>query len=150
MFHSLFVHRQNKINVMDCRHGKPASATTTKNGLFWYCGCNHGCNFFCPQRDDNTIARAVAIFQASVCPQPVCHGHQKLTKMGVLKDNTKGNGGRSFFVCSDRNNPCLFWQWADDAESATPICCHDLDSCIRKDKKESLTKVAYFTVVPTK
>ena len=46
--------------------------------------------------------------------------------MRVVKDNSKGNGGRPFFVCSYRNNPCSFWQWGDVVESPTPICCHVL------------------------
>ena len=112
-FHSLSVRRQSKINVMECLHSKPASATATKNGLFWYCGCKASCNLFCPQKDRNIFERAVTSFRASGCPQPVCHVHQKFGKMRVVKDNTKGNGGRQFFVCSCRNNPCSFWQWGD-------------------------------------
>ena len=96
---------------MECLHGKPALATTTKNGLFWYCGNKPSCQFFCPQKDREIFARAVTSFQASGCPQPVCSAHQRLAKMRVVKDNNKGNAGRPFFVCSDRNNPCSFWQW---------------------------------------
>ena len=106
---------------MESLHGKPASATTTKNSLFWYCGCQRSCQLFCPQKDRNIFERAVATFQASACPQTVCHDHQKLAKMRVVNDNTKGNGERPFFVCSHRNNSRSFWQGGDVVESPKPI-----------------------------
>ena len=90
LFHSLSVHRQSKIIRMECLHGKPALATTTKNGLFWYCGNKPSCQFFCPQKDREIFARAITSFQASGCPQPVCSVHQRFAKMRVVKDNTKG------------------------------------------------------------
>ena len=94
-FHSLSVRRQSKIIAMERLHGIPASATTTKNGLFLYCGNRLSCQFFCPHKDRNIFARAVASFQASGCPQPI----------PVIKDDSKGNDRRPIFVCSDRNNP---------------------------------------------
>ena len=65
LFHSNSVHHQSKIIVMDCLHGTLALATTTKNGLFWYCGSKPSCQFFCPQKDRDIFARAIASFQAS-------------------------------------------------------------------------------------
>ena len=148
LFHSLSVHRQSKIIRMECLHGKPALATTTKNGLFWYCGNKPSCQFFCPQKDRDIFARAVTSFQASGCSQPVCSVHQRLAKMRVVKDNSKGNIGRPFFVCSDRNNPCSFWQWGDVIESPKPICQHGLVSCIRKVKKDSPNRDRLFYCCP--
>ena len=133
---------------MECLHGIPASATTTKNGLFWYCGNKPSCQFFCPHKDRDIFASAVASFKASGCLQPICHAHQKLAKMRVVKDNTKGNGGRPFFVCSDRNNPCSFWQWGDVVESPKPICHHGLTSRVRKVKKDGPNKDRLFYCCP--
>ena len=110
---------------MECLHGKPASVSTTKNGTFWFCGSKASCHFFCPEKDCNIFARAVVSFQASGCPHPVCHVHQILAKMRVVKNNTKGHGGRPFFVCSDRENPC-------------------------SSRKTDPTKIACFTAVPMK
>ena len=95
---------------------------------------NQVVNPFCPQKNLDIFARDIASFQASGSTQPVCHAHQRSAKMRVVKDISKGNGGRPFIVYSKGNNPCLFWQWGDVVESPKPI----------------LTKVAYFTVVPTK
>ena len=136
LFHSLPTRRQSKIIRMECLHGKHALATTTKNGLFWYCGNKPSCQFFCPQKDRDIFARAVTSFQASGCPQPVCSAHQRLAKMRVVKDNTKGNAGRSFFVCSNRENPCSFWEWGDRVEIPRPTCQHGLVCRVRKVKKE--------------
>ena len=68
--------------------------------------------------------------------------------MRVVKDDTKGNGERLFFVCSNRNKPCSFWQWAAVAESPTSICCHGQASCIRKVKKEGLNQCRLFYCCP--
>ena len=121
---------------MEYLHSKPASVSTTKNGTFWFCGSKPSCHFFCPEKDHSIFARAIVSFQASGCPHPVCHVHQILAKMGVVKNNTKGNGGRPFFVCLDQENPCSFWQWADVVESPKPLCLHGLTSCVRKVKKD--------------
>ena len=68
--------------------------------------------------------------------------------MRLVKDNTKGNGGRSFFVCLDRNNPCSFWQWGDVVESPKPICHHGLTSRVRKVKKDGPNKDRLFYCCP--
>ena len=59
---------------------------------------------FVPRNSGTSLQMALASFQARCCPQPVCHVHQKLAKMRVVKNN--GNGGRPFFVCSAQENPC--------------------------------------------
>ena len=40
-------------------------------------------------------------------PQPKCHERKKLAKMRVVKDIFKPSFGRPFFVCSEKENPCL-------------------------------------------
>ena len=61
---------------------------------------------FVPRNSGTSLQMALASFQASGCPQPVCHVHQKLAEMRVVKNNANGNGGRPFFVCSAQENPC--------------------------------------------
>ena len=87
----------------------------------------------------------MASFQASGCPQPVCYAHQRSAKLRVVKDNTKGNGGRPFFVCSDRNNPCSFLQWGDVVESPN---VHGLTCCVRKIKKDRPNQGRLFYCCP--
>jgi hypothetical protein len=64
--------------------------------------------------------RAVAAFRASGSIHPVCPTHQKFAKLCVVKDTMKDNYGRPFFVCSERKNPCKFWQLGDVFEGLKP------------------------------
>ena len=133
---------------MECLHGTPATVSTTKNGTFWFCGNKPSCHFFCPEKERNIFEMALASFQASGCHQPVCHVHQKLAKMRVVKNNANGNGGRPFFVCSDQENPCSFWQWGDVVESPKPLCSHGLTSRVRKVKKDGPNQARLFYCCP--
>ena len=45
--------------------------------------------------------------------------------------------GRPFFVCTERENQCKFWQWGDVYESPRPLCQHCMVCCERKVKKDS-------------
>ena len=65
--------------------------------------------------------------------QPKCYEHKKLTKMLVVKDIFKPSFGRPFFVCSDKEKPCSFWQWGDVIRSQ---CYHGVQCSTRKVKKE--------------
>ena len=121
---------------MECLHGKPASSSTTQNGVFWFCGQKPSCEFFCPEEDCYMFGKAVASFHKSKCIHPTCYTHGKLAQMRMVKDKMKESYGRPYFVCSDRNNPCSFWQWADVAESPKPICRHDLVCRTSKVKKD--------------
>ena len=57
----------------------------------------------------------------------------------------------TLFVCSERGNPCLFWQWAHVFEGIKPICKYGLACRTNKVTKECpIIKIAYSTVVPTK
>ena len=133
---------------MECLHGKRALATTTKNGLFWYCGSKPSCHLFCHAKDRRVFANAIASWKTSGRPQPSCPTHQKLAKMRVVKNDDKGNGGRAFFVCSNRNKPCSFWQWADVVETPKPTCFHGLACCLSKVKKDGPNKDRLFYVCP--
>ena len=98
---------------MECLHGKLASCSKTSNGVFFYCGQEPTCNFFCPQNDCSYFQNAIAMWRNSNSPQPKCHKHKKLAKLRVVKDILKSSFGRPFFVCSDKEKPCSFWQWGD-------------------------------------
>jgi hypothetical protein len=131
---------------MKCLHGKAAASTTTNNGTFWFCGEKPSCEFFCPDENCYLYMRAVAAFRASGSIHPVCLTHQKFAKLCVVKDTMKDNYGRSFFVCSERKNPCRFWQWGDVFEGPRPLCQHGMVCCERKVKKDGYQRFAFSTV----
>ena len=101
---------------------------------------------FVQRKSVTSFEMALASFQASSCPEPVCHIHQKLPKMRDIKNN--GNDGRPFFVCSDQENPCSFWQWEDVVESPKPLCSHGLTSRVRKVKKDGPDQACLFYCCP--
>ena len=133
--------------TMECLHGKPASSSTTKNGTFWFCGQKPSCEFFCPDQDCYMYTKAMATFRENGCIHPVCPAHQRCAKRCVVKDKMKQSYGRPFFVCSERENPCKFWQWGDIFESPRPLCLHDMVCCERKVKKDGRIRIVYFTAV---
>ena len=55
--------------------------------------------------------------------------------MRVVKDMMKESYGRPFFVYSERNSPCTFWQWGDVQPSARPMCRHGFSCAVLKVKK---------------
>lgn len=116
----------NKIAVMECLDGNPASASTTTNGLLWYCGQKPSCHVFCLERDCYLFEKAIASWKKSGCPHPPCNSHQKLARMGMVKDKMKPSFGIQFLVCTERENPCSCWQWAGIAESPKSICSQGL------------------------
>jgi hypothetical protein len=64
--------------------------------------------------------------QNSGSNHPICPTHQRLAKLGVVKDKMKDNYGRPFFTCSDRHDPCNFWQWGDIYETPRPCSKHGM------------------------
>jgi hypothetical protein len=74
-------------------------------------------------------------FRASGSIHPVCPTHQKFAKLCMVKDTKKDNYGRPFFVCSERNNPCKFWQWGDVFEGRKPLCQHGMVCCEPKSQE---------------
>ena len=125
---------------MKCLHGKPASCSTTQNGSFWFCGQKQSCNFFCPEDQGYLFEKAIDSWRSLGTQQPHCDGHHKLAKMRVVKDVMKASYGRSFFVCSERSNPCKFWMWGDTNTVKKPNCRHGFPACIRIVKKEGVNK----------
>ena len=50
-----------------------------------------------------------------------------------MKDIFKLSFGRPFFVCSDKEKPCSFWQWGDVIR---PQCYNGVQCSMRKVKKK--------------
>jgi hypothetical protein len=92
--------------------------------------------------------QAVSAFRASGSIHPVCPTHQKFAKLCVVKDTMKDNYGRPFFVCSERKNPCKFWQWGDVFEGPRPVCQHGMVCCERKVKKDGPNQNRLFYCCP--
>ena len=136
--------------AMECLHGKSAASSTTKNGTFWFCGQKPSCEFFCRDEDCYMYTKAVAAFRGSGSIHPVCPTHQKFARLCMVKDKMKLNYGRPFFVCSERQNPCKFWQWGDVFEGPRPLCQHGMVCCIRKVKKDGPNQNRMFTAVRRK
>ena len=98
--------------------------------------------FFTVGRNDcSYFETAIAMWRNSGTPQPNCHEHKKLAKMRVVKDIFKPSFGRPFFVCSEKENPCLFWQWGDVIR---PQCYHGVQCSTRKVKKEGVNQGRLF------
>ncbi|CAB4007935.1 DNA topoisomerase [Paramuricea clavata] len=66
----------------------------------------------------------------------------------TARDKLKDNYGRPFFTCSDRHDPCNFWQWGDIYESPRPRCKHGMVCTVRKVKKEGPTQNNLFYCCP--
>ena len=123
---------------------------STKNGKFWLCNKNNpkSCELFCPDKDRSLYETAMSMWRANGPIHPVCDTHQRLARMKVVKDVSKLNFGRPFFVCCDRENPCKFWQWGDRHELPKPKCGHGLDACVRKVKKAGENQGRLFLCCP--
>ena len=129
---------------MKCLHGEPAAHSTTEKGSFWFCGQSQKCHFFCTEDDGYLYEKAIAAWKCTNQPHPVCGGHNKLAKMRVVKDMMKESYGRPFFVCSERNSPCTFWQWGDVQPLTRPMCRHGFSCAVRKVKKDGVNKGRVF------
>ena len=107
---------------MECLHGVPAASVITKNGKFWRCDDKYykSCEFFCPDQDRSLFETSLSLWKTNGAPRPMCHVHQEPAKMRVVKNVAKQNFGRPFFVCSNRENPCSFWEWGDQVEIPRP------------------------------
>ena len=60
----------------------------------------------------------------------------RYAKLCVVNDKMKQSYGRPFFVCSERENHCKFWQRGDIFESPRPLCLPGLVCCEQKVKKD--------------
>ena len=104
--------------------------------VYFFCsGQKLSCKYFCPQNDCGYFETAIALWRNAGTPQPKCHEHKKLAKMQVVKDIFKPSFGKPFFFCSEKENPCSFWQWGD---MIRPQCYHDVQCSTCKVKKEGV------------
>ena len=126
----------------------PASSTVTQKGTFWFCAQRPSCEFFCPDQDCYMFGEATTAYRESGCIHPRCYGHGRLAKMRMVKDTNNQNYGRPFFVCSQRDNPCSFWQWGDVFEGVKPVCQHYLICRTKKVKKEGPNQDRLFYCCP--
>ena len=122
---------------MECLHGVPAALLAHEKGKFFVCDNKNvnSCEFFCPEQDCDVFKTAIYLWKYNGAIHPVCHAHQQAAKMRVVKDITKQNYGRPYFVCCFRSDPCNFWQWGDQIEIPRPKCRHGLETRIHKVKK---------------
>ena len=143
----MFGHHFAKATMEECLHGKHASSSTTKKGTFWFCGQKPSCEFFCPDQDCYMYTKAMATFRENGCIHPVCPAHQRYAKLCVVKDKMKQSYGRPFFVCSERENPCKFWQWGDIFESQNR--CAYTAWCVVNEKSRKMVgiRIVYFTAI---
>ena len=145
---SFHLHSLYSTLTMECFHGKPAACSTTARGTFWFCGETPSCEFFCHDEDCYLFTRAMEACQNGGSSHPICPTHQRLAKLRVVKDKMKDNYGRPFFTCSDRHDPCNFWQWGDICESPRARCKHGMVYTVRKVKKEGPTQNRLFYCCP--
>ena len=116
--------------------------------LTWLGGQKSSCKFFCLVQDCYIFTKAMSSFRESGCPHPVCHTHQRYAKLCVVKNMLKQSYGRPFFVCSERENPCKFWQLGDIIESPRPLCLHGMVYCERKVRKDGTNQNRPFYICP--
>ena len=94
------------------------------------------------------FGKAVTAYRECGCVHPRCYGHGRLAKLRMVKNKNNQNYGRPFFVFSERDNPCSFWQWGDVFEGIKPICRHDLICRTKKVMKEGPNQDRLFYCCP--
>ncbi|CAB4001005.1 Hypothetical predicted protein [Paramuricea clavata] len=71
---------------MECFHGGLAASSRTVRGTFWFCCETPRCELFCHDKDCYLFTRAMQACQNSGSNHPICPTHQRLAKLGVVKD----------------------------------------------------------------
>ena len=115
---------------------------------FWFCGQKPTCHFFCSEDDSHLFEKALANWKLVNNLQAQCHGHHKLAKMRVVRNQMKHSYGRLYFACSERMNPCSHWMWAEVDAAQRPVCRHGFLCSSRKLKKEGVNKDRMFFCCP--
>jgi hypothetical protein len=102
--------------------------------MFLYRGLKPTSNFFCANVDFGLFQNAITAWKNTCCPQPVCHGHKKLSKMLVVKEKmNKGLLDLFSFAQIWVIHACSFWLWGDVVR---PICYHGLQCLTQKVKRK--------------
>ena len=132
-----------KMQICLCR--KRACGLFTENGL---CAVCDWCHFFCTEEDQFIYDQAVKKFLATKQPHPLCCMTGGLVrtkaKMEAITDPKDDNFGRPYFVCSKEDDPCLYFEWGDEAIAPRPVCEHGKPCHKRKERKEGPNKGRYF------
>ena len=83
----------------------------------------------------------------SGCLHPLCSTHQRHAKLCVGKDKIKQSYGRPYFVCSEHENPCKFWQ-CGDIFGSQDLCVYTVWCAVNvKSRKMVRIRIVYFTAV---
>ena len=140
---------------MLCLHGKRAVTTTTDKGTFWFCGEPFSCNLICREEDELLYAEGVQTFLNLDQPRPMCCGilnsdDQHYARLRVVKDKSKANYGRPFFVCPKEKDPCRYFEWGDKIIEDKPLCGHGKPCIKREVKKAGKNKGRFFLCCPEK
>ena len=94
-------------------------------------------SLFCSKDNGYLYEKSIVAWKCTNQPHAVCGGHNKLAQMRVVKDMMKESYGRPFFVCSERNSPCTFWQGGDVQPLTRPMCRHGFSCAVLKVKRAS-------------
>ena len=94
------------------------------------------------------FGKAITSFRENGCVHPMCFGHGRTAKMRMVKHTNNKNYGRPFLVCSERDDPCAFWQWGDIFEGVKPVCQHNLICRTKNVKKEGPNQGRLFYCCP--
>ena len=125
-----------------CLCRKRACGTFTEKGLCTTCSY---CHFFCTEEDEFIYDQAVKRFLATKQPQPLCCMDVIRTKakMKTITDPKDTDFGRPYFVCSKKANPCMYFEWGDEAIVPRPLCEHGKPCRKKKEWKKESNKVRY-------
>ena len=132
---------------MRCLHKLPARTSETENGLFWFCIQKPTCNFICSEDEGYLYEMGIIAFERTKQPQPYCCGNNP-AKLRVVKDITKQNYGRPFFVCPKETERCEYFGWGDETILPKPYCfsqrkTQKLDSEKRRSKhREKISQIS--------
>ncbi len=124
---------------MQCLHGLPAGTKETLNRSLWFCNQKPTCNFICSEDEKYLYEMGIIAFEKTKQPQPECCKNN-LARLRMVKDITKQNYGRPFFVCSKDTNRCLYFEWADEFIPPKPYCFHNQTARECTVKKEGPNK----------
>ena len=127
-----------------CLCRKRTGGTFNEKGLCTECSY---CHFFCTEENEFIYDQAVKRFLATKQPQPLCcmlyDVIRTKTKMKAITDPKDTDFGRPYFVCSNKTNPCMYFEWGDEVIVPRPLCEHGKPCRKKKEWKKESNKVRY-------
>ena len=133
---------------MLCLHNEPAGKIKTVKGIYWACKQPSTCHFACSEDKKHLYKREVERFLSTNQRRPKCCSvvpevskagldmsgkrfgqrepspDRNYAKMKVVTDTENESFGRSYFVCSKRNERCNYLAWGDEYIIKRPLCKH--------------------------